>query len=302
MKPIIAFAQHGGYFISGPGYRRIHNLPDWFKETMSKALEVYCVAFGPGDAAVVTYLDAQTGCVQLRIKNIASMRGLAEYLLDRNPHTEYKRHLRHLQVSFSGRGGSYWASDGQTSIYRELPEQLELDLRMLQTERGAWRDSTRCVVLGAGGNYVLLTGRGASSCQLGSYPGVFHTMNAVDSAPTGIGSIWGIHLDSFRGSSVVQCSDGSLHGFDLSPEARRDIAQINRQVHAAQAAYCMAQEQLRQDLFQAQVMQQAMFVQEEAALKHMFRKQLENQQWCAEMSARAGGVKWVEGDGYGRPK
>ena len=49
-------------------------------------------------------------------------------------------------------------------------------------------------------------------------------------------------------------------------------------------------------------MKQAMFAHEEAAERQMFRKQLENQQVNAEMSARAGGAKWVETDEYGRPK
>ncbi|KAM5520405.1 hypothetical protein FOXYSP1_18829 [Fusarium oxysporum f. sp. phaseoli] len=181
------------------------------------------------------------------------MSGLAEYLLNRNPQTGYTRDLRHLEVSFGGREGSYWATDGQTSIYRELPEKLEQDLGMLQTESGVWRDSPRFVALGAKENYVLATRCGAFSSQLGSYPQVFHTLNGVASAPAGVGVIGGIYLSYFEGSSVVQWTDGSLCGFHLSPEATRDIAQINHQARFAQATYCMAREQLEQNIFQAQI-------------------------------------------------
>ncbi|KAF5267060.1 hypothetical protein FOXYS1_2079 [Fusarium oxysporum] len=188
MKKIIALAEHGGYFLGGPGYRHVHNLPDWFREIVKTAPEVYCVAFGPGDAAVVTYLDGQSGRLQLT------------------------------------------------------------------------------------------------------------------SAPAGLKRIQGIFLSHSQGPSVLQWADGSLQGYDPSPELARDIEHVNHQVYYASAAQAMAQERLRQDIFQSQAMQQNRFAHEDAAIKHMYHKMMECQQWNAEMSARAGGATWIDVDEYGRPK
>ncbi|KAH7141789.1 hypothetical protein EDB81DRAFT_899085 [Dactylonectria macrodidyma] len=301
MKQIIALAEHGGYFLGGPGYRYAHNVPDWFRQIISTTPEVCCVAFGPGDAAVVTYLDGWSGRVQLVMKNISSMPGLAAWLLDRDDRGRFKGDLRRLEVSF-GQDGSYWASDGQTHIHHELPEKLEQDLRTLQTEAGPWNDSPRFIGLGAEGNYILVTGHGAVSSRLGAYPHVFHALNAIASAPTGLTAIQGICLSHFQEASVVQWVEGSLQGYNLSPELVRDIEQVNHQVSCAQAAQAMAQERLRQDIFQAQAMQQTRFAHEEAAVTQMYHKMMECQQWNAKMSARAGGATWVEADEYGRPR
>lgn len=123
------------------------------------------------------------------IRNLASMQGLAAYLLERNPLQGFVRDLRRLQVSFGGRDGSYWASDGQSSMSNELPDKLEQDLRNLQLPGGAWLTKPRLVALGVDDNYVLLTTSGPFSSQLRAYPKVFAALDGMSSVPGGVDQI-----------------------------------------------------------------------------------------------------------------
>lgn len=80
------------------------------------------------------------------------------------------RDLNTLHVSFGTSTGSFYATDGSSWRWDNLPPPLQAALLMRRGFKGAWRDPPRLVSLGADGDFILLTVGNGYTMQLTKYP------------------------------------------------------------------------------------------------------------------------------------
>jgi hypothetical protein len=80
------------------------------------------------------------------------------------------RDLNTLRVSFGTSTGSFYATDGSSWQWDNLPPSLEAALLERGHPNGVWRDPPRLVSLGADGDFILLTVGNGYTMRLTKYP------------------------------------------------------------------------------------------------------------------------------------
>jgi hypothetical protein len=93
---------------------------------------------------------------------------LNTWLYEKDAEGDCVRHFDKLKVSLGPGDDSFFASDGSSYKWSNLPEPLQkaLDANL---ENGTWKDSPRIVSLGFDGDYVMVTANNAAAWRLNHF-------------------------------------------------------------------------------------------------------------------------------------
>jgi len=107
------------------------------------------------------------------------------------------RNLNALRISFGTSTGSFYASDGCSWRWDNLPPPLQSALLARRGFGGTWRDPPRLVSLGADGDFILLTVGNGYTMRLTKYPELDVMFDeCIKTAGTGTAFGW-IHVSIF---------------------------------------------------------------------------------------------------------
>jgi hypothetical protein len=96
---------------------------------------------------------------------------LKSWLYEKNGSGGLARNLPSLRVSLGPNNDSYFAHDGSSYQWHNLPPLLESAIESRITPKtGLWIARPRIVSIGAINNFVLITAGNGGSWQLGGYP------------------------------------------------------------------------------------------------------------------------------------
>ncbi|OCK87380.1 uncharacterized protein K441DRAFT_358351 [Cenococcum geophilum 1.58] len=192
---------------------------------------VYCLAFGPNGAFVISYKGKQDGADHLQTANIPTS---LEAFLYETKFGSLVRNLNTLRVSFGTPTGSFYATDGSSWRWDNLPPPLQAALLVRRGFKGAWRDPPRLVSLGADGDFILLTVGNGYTMRLTKYPELDVTFDEyIKTVGKGRAFNW-IHnltLNAYVPDSyILQCSNGKVFLNNLPPNSSSHTSLIQSHI------------------------------------------------------------------------
>ena len=107
-----------------------------------------------------------------------------------------KRNYGKLRVSFGDSPGRFWATDGATYRWHNLPKDLQVFISSLLKD-GKFKETPLLVLLGMGDDYIIRTDE-RWKWQLANYPSVAETLS--DFAKTN-----GLHILLVSGVGINRC-------------------------------------------------------------------------------------------------
>lgn len=131
----------------------------------------------------------------------ANIPNLLEAFLYERKSGRLVRNLETLRVSFGTSSGSFYATDGSTWQWNNLPPSMQAALSVRRDTRGGWRDPPRLVSLGADGDFILLTVGNGYTMQLTNYPVLDEAFNE--------------HIKSASKGSAFHSIQVSIRFFDI---------------------------------------------------------------------------------------
>jgi len=168
---------------------------------------VHHVALGYEDSFLITWRDVRG---LERIDSYGLPPELSEFLHTRDAQQRYVRHVPAIQCSFGPYNESFFAHDGTSYRWMNLPGKL---LSALQSRivDGNWTDSPRLVELGADHDFVLITGNHALIWNLDHYKALSNLLTAAVPRKDGIMDIQSVALHAYRfGSFVIHVQNGTI--------------------------------------------------------------------------------------------
>ncbi|KAH7382635.1 hypothetical protein DE146DRAFT_234697 [Phaeosphaeria sp. MPI-PUGE-AT-0046c] len=213
-----AFGQRGSHFLQCPSRREIARLPSKLSALLFSAQLhlVHHVALGFEDSFLLTWRDIRG---QDRIDSHGLPGELLEFLNVRDAQNTLSRDIPSIRCSLGPYNSSFFAHDGFTYRWMNLPPTLLLALQD-RIQDGSWIDRPRLVALGANDNFVLITEKHSVIWNLGYYMALADFLKSSKSQEGGISRIHSIVLHAYRfGSFIVQSSDGKLIHGNLPPHS-----------------------------------------------------------------------------------
>jgi hypothetical protein len=178
--------------------------------------QVYHVALGFEDSFLLTWLDIQG---QDRIDSHGLPSELLEFLHARDSQHTASRNIPNIRCSLGPYNASFFAHDGSTYRWMNLPPNLLLALQD-RIQEGSWIDRPRLVALGANDNFVLTTEKHTAIWDLRHYQVLANLLKSLKTQEAGLSSLRSIILHTYRfGSFITQKSDGSLIHENLPPHS-----------------------------------------------------------------------------------
>ncbi|KAF2035305.1 hypothetical protein EK21DRAFT_107425 [Setomelanomma holmii] len=209
-----AFGQRGSAFFQCPSRREVARLPRKLSVLLSSAQlrQVHHVALGFEDSYLITWRDTSG---QDHIDSQSLPLHLQEFLYARDGQQRYLRDVPCIRCSLGPYNSSFFAHDGVSYRWMNLPETL-LTALQARIKDGDWLDRPRIVALGADKSFVLITEKHAAVWDLGSYKTVSDLLEFSRTQERGISEIQNIVLHSYRfGSFITQSRNGTLISEDL---------------------------------------------------------------------------------------
>lgn len=108
--------------------------------------------------------------------------GLSTWLLARDESGNFERSFSNLQVSLGAKPDSYWAKDGNSFIWKGIPDKLGQKLSTLQRHGGGWIMTPALVTLGMGEDFVLVSTSDESTeiiWNLDNYPNLEEIIKVI---------------------------------------------------------------------------------------------------------------------------
>jgi hypothetical protein len=191
--------------------------------TSSQLRQVHHVALGFEDSFLITWRD-KSGNDHIDSQSLPLE--LEEFLYARNAHTTYVRNVPSIQCTLGPYNSSFFAHDGSTYRWMNLPPNL-LSALQVRIEDGSWIDRPRLVALGANDNFVLITEKQAAIWDLIHYKTVANLLQFSKIQERGIFDIHSIVLHAHRyGSFVIQSRNGTLIHENLPPHSISGLQQM----------------------------------------------------------------------------
>lgn len=165
------------------------------------------MVLGHADSFLITYRDRE-GANWIACQGLP--KELNDFLYETNTKGAYVRSIPRLRVSLGPYNTSFFATDGASYLWLNLPPLL---LSALQTriKDGAWTDKPRLIALGADENFVLLTERHAAAWDLPNYSTLSSMLQFSRSQDCGIEEIKRITMHAYRYHGfVAQSRNGTL--------------------------------------------------------------------------------------------
>jgi hypothetical protein len=124
------------------------------------------MSLGSDGSYVFSYQAKSGGGTRVMSKGIPTI--LNDWLYEKDADGDCVRHFRNLDISLGPRNESFWATDGDSAKWSNLPEPL-LKALSANLKDGEWIDKPRIVTLGVGGDYVMMTTNNAAAWRLSNY-------------------------------------------------------------------------------------------------------------------------------------
>jgi len=134
------------------------------------------MSLGSNGSFVFSYKPKSGGATRVISKGIPTI--LSDWLYEKDANGECARHFHSLNISLGPGNNSFWATDGNSAKWTNLPEPLQKAITA-NLKDGAWIDAPRIVSLGVDGDYIMITTNHAASWRLNHYKefdAVFDTM------------------------------------------------------------------------------------------------------------------------------
>ncbi|KAH4408730.1 hypothetical protein HBH92_148710 [Parastagonospora nodorum] len=213
-----AFGQRGSHVFQCPSRREIARLPTKLSTLLSSAQlhRVYHVALGFEDSFLITWSD-KSGDDHVDSHSLPLE--LREFLYARNSQKRLVRNIPEIRCSLGSYNSSFFAHDGSTYRWMNLPPSLLLALQS-RIEDGNWTDRPRLVSLGANDNFVLVTEKNAAIWNLQNYKTMANLLDFSKTQDRGILEIRNIVLHAHRyGCFITQSRNGSLIHENIPPHS-----------------------------------------------------------------------------------
>ncbi|KAH7064105.1 hypothetical protein BKA63DRAFT_586660 [Paraphoma chrysanthemicola] len=211
-----AFGQRGSAFFQCPSRREVARLPQKLASLLSSAQvqQVHHVALGFEDSFLITWRDTSG---QDRIDSRSLPPELQEFLYARDMQQNYIRDIPGIRCSLGPYNSSFFAHDGATYRWMNLPDDL-LSALQSRIKDGSWIDRPRLVTLGAGDSFVLITEKHAAAWDLANYKTMSDLLEFSRTQQQGIPEIQAIALHAYRfGSFVTKSRNGTMIHGNLPP-------------------------------------------------------------------------------------
>lgn len=178
--------------------------------------QVHHVALGFEDSFLITWRDSQG---RDRIDGHGLPADLLEFVYARDTQQNPIRDIPNIRCSLGPYNSSFFAHDGSTYRWMNLPPTLLLALQD-RIQDGSWVDRPRLVALGANDNFVLITEKHVALWKLGHYKALANYLKSSKSQNDGFTCVHSIILHTYRfGSFITQSNDGNLLHENLPPHS-----------------------------------------------------------------------------------
>jgi hypothetical protein len=178
--------------------------------------KVYHVALGFEDSFLITWVD-KNGEDHIDSQDLPL--DLQEFLYARNAQRRFIRNIPFIRCSLGSYNSSFFAHDGSTYRWMNLPPSLLSALQM-RIKDGNWTDRPRLVALGANDNFILITENHAAIWDLQNYKTIANLLGFSKTQERGISEIHSVLLHAHRyGSFVCQSRNGTLIHENLPPHS-----------------------------------------------------------------------------------
>ncbi|KAK3326810.1 hypothetical protein B0H66DRAFT_530800 [Apodospora peruviana] len=153
------FGENDTYLIQCPSRRCYHNLPSGLVTLLEQGdvAEVLNVAFGPGGSYAMAFREPCSRGYRLQTDRLPA--DLESWLFKTGWFGNYKRSFSTMQISLGPKTGRFFASDGKSSLWDELPPKLEQKFASMRQNggTGGWISKQPTLVsFGSGDDFVLL--------------------------------------------------------------------------------------------------------------------------------------------------
>jgi hypothetical protein len=164
---------------------------------------------------------------------------LIHFIEEKDDKGEPLRSIRSLRVTIGPYNESFFATDGRSWRWMNLPEGL-LEALQARAKDGKWTDRPRLVALGADGDFLLITEKHTAIWDLSHYRTLAKMLENSKTQEKGIEEIQHVELHAYRFQCFVALSrNGTLlyenipqHSLadlqSLQPVIKKDAAEANR--------------------------------------------------------------------------
>ena len=159
---------------------------------------------------------------------------LKEFLFEKDASGVCIRKFPTLRVTLGPYNKSYWADDGASFRWNNLPSTLHTHLKGLQTSSGNWTDAPRIVALGANDNFVLVTEGHGGLWSLPHYrelDSILDSLRDMKGSGSGFSLIHRLVLNPYRlQCGVLQAQNGTVFGIGLPPHTQEAFQSIEESI------------------------------------------------------------------------
>jgi len=211
---VFAFGQRGGYYFESPSRWEKGQLPSNLQQLFNenKVESTYCVALGAENSFAVSY-KGKDGLLHIQCSGKLPQ-ALRTWLLEEDSSGVPVRELEKLKVSLGPFNTSFFATDGTSWRWENLPAVLQKALNDRLGSNGRWlnqADKPRMVVLGAHDTYVLINHGGGGQWELDDYKALDEVIRTLAKREDRFDLIENLVLDQHRlNAFVMQLRDGIL--------------------------------------------------------------------------------------------
>ncbi|KAF2489273.1 hypothetical protein BU16DRAFT_519161 [Lophium mytilinum] len=219
----ITFGQRGGYYFGCESKQCHGSTPKKLRDVLESddTTEVYHVTLGAASSFLITY-KAKGGSVKIQSDGLPIH--LETFLSERDRYDRYARDLRNIRVTLGPENSSWYATDGKSWMWQNLPRNLESALHSQKSSAGSWTSPPRIVALGADSDFLLITENNAAFWSLNQYRTLRKMIQFSKTQVSGISAIKDVVLHSYRYQCfVAESSNGTLISENVPPHSQRDI-------------------------------------------------------------------------------
>ncbi|KAF2805481.1 uncharacterized protein BDZ99DRAFT_450053 [Mytilinidion resinicola] len=219
----ITFGQRGGYYFGCESKRCHGSTPKKLRAVLDSndTAEVYYVTLGAASSFFVSY-KTNSGSNQIQSDGLPIH--LETFLSERDRYDRNARDIRNIRVTLGPQNSSWYATDGKSWMWQNLPRNLESALHSQKSSAGSWTSPPRIVALGADTNFLLITESNAAFCSLSQYRTLRKMIQFSKTQVNGIAAIKDVVLHSYRYQCfVAESNNGTLISENVPPHSQRDM-------------------------------------------------------------------------------
>lgn len=220
---IFTFGQRGEYYFECPSKQCHSSLPKQLNTlfTEKQAAGVHHMTIGASGSFTISYRE-RNGTHHIKSDGLPDP--LNAFLHEQDRQGRYLRDLKNISVCIGPCNESWFASDGKSWLWMNLPFGLAAALRARMRD-GNWTDRPRIVALGVNDDFLMITEGNTAVWSLGSYRALSKMIQFSKTQNDGIASIHCVVLHPYRFQSfIAQSVNGVTISENLPPHVQNDFA------------------------------------------------------------------------------